>query len=232
MNRRREWKGREGLTDKAWAGRGKSGQAIAETAAILPILVLLILFGTGVLFYVGSRLYYAQKLSFIAQQGAQVALGNISWGGRTRDSYNPTTLQPQVQAALAPMLNAMGLHQVQIDVQPVPPNAPQYVTVTATANGLSIFSAGFAPRMLTISESATAVQANQTPDVVLCMANLSLNRVMYFPGYYFGPNNAYQNSGPLGTFGCAGFTLPSSAPIAGGTYTETSSGARPSFTYP
>src|SRR5262245_39034717 len=58
--------------------RSAAGQAIAEGAAMMPLIILLSFFMIMFLMYVGFTLYYQVQLSFIANQVANYAASRLT----------------------------------------------------------------------------------------------------------------------------------------------------------
>jgi hypothetical protein len=114
--------------------RSPQGQAIVETAAMMPLIIGLFVFLIMMMMFVGFTLYYHQKLAFVANEAAKYAADRLNGDGGDQDLAVLSGLQDNVDA----LTDSVGLPKVKTSVSPMPPT--ETVAVKLTMSGINLFN--------------------------------------------------------------------------------------------
>ncbi len=135
--------------------RSASGQAIAEGAAMMPVIIGLAVFLIILLMFVGFTLYYHQKLGFVANEVARYAADRLAGDGSDEDLEVLKGLGDQANSLTA----LVGLPKVLTSVSPAKPT--KTISVRLKMSGINILN-GSVPSV-PIEETAAAIIDNTKP---------------------------------------------------------------------
>jgi len=147
--------------------RKNKGATVAELAAMLPVMMVVILGGTALVAGIGLFMDYKLKLSQAAQAGALVYMNAFQWQGAKRP-LTDEQVDAVVHTAVQRCANQMGLGQVseQIAVSLNPDaDGVSYITVTVTASSLALLPLPSAvpANLAGVSSGVTFAYGNPNP---------------------------------------------------------------------
>ena len=145
----------------------QSGQAIAEGAAFLVILIPLMLALVMLTLYIGTSSYYHLMLAQVADAGARSAVNERYWQGSPRPDFDATKSGPKITALVTNLWQRIGLPGTVTTV--VDMSSPDIVAVTVSATGLPIPAAAFLPDALALKSTAAEPYNIDRPIGVLMM---------------------------------------------------------------
>jgi hypothetical protein len=168
--------------------RSKTGAAIAEGAAMLPLIILICVVMVLFLLWAGFNMYYRVKLAYVAGNVANYAAGQLKGDGSDEDKKVIDGLGDVVDN----LASAVGLPTVSADAKVDTEATPNMVLVKLSMNDLQFFN-GTMPTM-TIIETGSSILGDggkKGPDgyAIVGMVGMSAQVNRAIPCYAFGAQN-------------------------------------------
>ena len=140
--------------------RRQSGQALAEGAAFLVILMMVIVGSLTLFVNVNIVMSEQQKIQVAATQAAQYIIGKRYWLGATRTDYNADATAETARAVADGVLDALGLPlSSSFSATDLPAqNGVIVTTVTLSVSGLPLLNGARLPIPLAASSASTTSQ--------------------------------------------------------------------------
>ncbi len=133
----------------------QNGQAIAEGAAFLVILLPIMLAVLFLTLYIGISSYYHVVLVQVADAGARSAVNERYWIGAQRPDYDPKKAGTKIMALVTNLWTQTGLPgTVDPTMSAVDLTSTDTVTVTLSVNNVPIPSGGFLSPILALQAKA------------------------------------------------------------------------------
>lgn len=160
---------------KARARRRQFGQAIVEGVVMISLMVLFLVCFVMLMLFIGSSMYYTNQITHIAQQAAIYGMNQAYYAGLKRPTAL-STIQSNTQAAMEPLLKAIGLPDASVDFTLVSHNGISYGQATVTAKSVPMMGGGnnvfglALPSALTLSQTALSLETDSVPPYIACIA--------------------------------------------------------------